>query len=126
MFGLGNLELALIMIAISLLVLLRLWRILSKMWVLNDGLDTGTMVDQLLASNIDSLLNRYTLIWENHGAALSLVLEALSREVWSLGERLELKPGRLQGSLKGEPESQSDENNKHLNAFTSEEYEDGE
>ena len=94
-----SLELLLILMPALLLVLLKLWRILSKALASNGGLDFGTTVDQLLASNIDSLLNRYTVILENRGAALLLVLEALRSEVLLLGEKLDqalpgLKPNK--------------------------------
>ncbi len=91
MLGLESYELLLIMSLVLLSVLLKLWRILSKTSASNDGQDIGIMVDQLLASNIDSLLNRYTLISESRGAYLSRDLGALRKEVlWRLDQLGEL------------------------------------
>lgn len=100
MLGSLNYELLLIMIPISLLVLLRLWRILSKLLASNGGLDFGTTVDQLLASNIDSLLNRYSLISENHGAALSQGLDLSLREVWWRLDKIDEELSGLNNSKK--------------------------
>ncbi len=79
--GLTSSDIVLMLILGLLLGLLRLLRTYWKKSGMSDGPDIGTMVDQALASNIDSLLNRYSLIWENHGRDLLRVLEHWKEEV---------------------------------------------
>ncbi len=118
--GLRSSEVAGVLTLISLLVLLKLWRSLSRKLGFADGVDIGTMVDHSLASNIDSLLNRYTLIWENLGVTWSrdlerLVAEALSAVLTELGSTedpvrsVELEEGTINALLKEEDVEDDDE-----------------